>query len=221
VTIERPRISAARYALRGQIRYERVADGSYLEMWNYLPEGSFFSRSLDQDGPMARLEGSSGWRPFILPFFNREGGAPPEKLVFNLVLKGAGTVQIGTVDLVQFGADEDLFGGSGAWWSDRQAGMLGGVVGSILGILGAFIGWLGSTARARGFVLGTLGGFAWFGVGSLVLGVFALSVGQPYAVYYPLLLLGTTGAALGFSLPRTLTKRYEELELRRMQALDA
>jgi hypothetical protein len=54
-----------------------------------------------------------------------------------------------------------------------------------------------------------------------VFGLVALSNGQPYAVYYPLLLVGAVSAALGFSLPRSLNKRYEEMELRRMQALDA
>jgi hypothetical protein len=221
VAIERPGISRARYALRGRLRYEGVAAGSYLEMWTHLPDGSFFSRSLAQSGPMRRLEGSSEWRPFVLPFFNREGGPPPEKLVVNLVLAGAGTVEIGPLELVQFASNEDPLANSAAWWSDRQAGMLGGIIGSALGILGAVIGWLGSSVRAKGFVLGTLKAIGCFGVGALASGGLALAVGQPYAVYYPLLLLGLISAALGFSLPRSLSKRYEELELRRMQALDA
>ena len=49
----------------------------------------------------------------------------------------------------------------------------------------------------------------------------AVLQGQPYQVYYPLVLLGGIGGAAGFVLPRSLSKRYEELELRRMQALDA
>jgi hypothetical protein len=221
VIIERPGISASRYAFRGRVKYENVASGSYLEMWNHLSEGSFFSRSLDQGGPIGRLEGSSGWRAFVLPFFNQEGGSPPQKLVLNLVMAGAGTVEIGPLELVQFAADEDVFADSTAWWTDRQAGILGGIIGSVLGILGAVVGWLGSVARARGFVLGTLKGIAGLGIVALGVGAFALAVGQPYAVYYPLGLFGTICAALGFLLPRTLSKRYEELELRRIEALDA
>jgi hypothetical protein len=221
VTIERPGISRARYALRGRVRYEGVAAGSYLEMWTHLPDGSFFSRSLAESGPMRRLEGLSDWRVFVLPFFNREGGSPPEKLVFNLVMTGAGTVEIGPLDLVQFASDEEPLADSAAWWSDRQAGILGGIIGSALGILGAVVGWLGSAVRAKGFVLGTLRAMGWFGIGALASGALALAVGQPYAVYYPLFLLGSISAALGFSLPRLLSRRYEDLELRRMQALDA
>lgn len=220
VTIERPAIRAARYALRGRVRYERVAAGSYLEMWNHLPEGAFFSRTLDHSGPMRRLEGSSGWRVFVLPFLNREGGSPPEKLVLNLVLTGTGTVEIGPLELVEFAPDENPLVDSNAWWSDRQAGILGAIAGSALGILGAAVGWLGSAGRAKSFVLGTLKGIACVGVGALLAGGVALLRGQPYAVYYPLLLFGAIGTALGFSLPRTLARRYEDVELRRMQALD-
>lgn len=221
VTIERPGIRTARYALRGRVKYEGVAAGGYLEMWNYLSEGAFFSRTLAPSGPRRRLEGSSGWRAFVLPFFNREGGTPPERLALNLVLAGAGTVEIGPLELVQFASGEDPLAGSTAWWSDRQAGLLGAIGGSALGILGAVVGWLGSAGRAKTFVLRTLRGIAWLGVGALLLGGTAFQAGQPYEVYYPLVLLGAIGAGLGFTLPRSLGKRYEALELRRMQALDA
>jgi hypothetical protein len=220
VTIDRPGVTAARYALRGRVRYERVASGSYLEMWNHLPEGVFFSRSLDRSGPMSSFEGSSEWRAFVLPF-NREGGSPPEKLVFNLVMTGPGIVEMGPVELIQFAAGENPLADSTAWWSDRHAGIIGSVAGSTLGLLSAVVGWLASTARARGFVLRTLKGIAWLGVGALVAGASAVVLGQPYGVYYPLLLFGAISAALGFSLPRSLHRRYEELELRRMQAIDA
>jgi hypothetical protein len=221
LTIERPGIRTERYALRGRVKYERVAPGGHLEMWSYLPEGAFFSRILAQSGPMQGLEGSSGWRPFVLPFFNRAGGSSPEKLAFNLVLKGAGRVEIGPVELVQFAPDENPLGGSSAWWSGRDAGILGAIGGSALGILGAVVGWLGSAGRAKGFVLNTVKASAWAGLAVFVLGAVAFFSGQPYEVYYALLLLGGISATLGFFLPRSLGKRYQDLELRRMEALDA
>ena len=89
--------------------------------------------SLAQSGPLRRLEGSSGWRTFVLPFFNREGGPPPDRLVLNLVLTGAGTVDIGPLELVQLAAGEDPLAGAVAWWGGRQAGLFGAVAGSTLG----------------------------------------------------------------------------------------
>jgi hypothetical protein len=221
VTIDRPAITSARYAVRGQVRYERVAAGSYLEMFNYIGTGSYFSRTLGDGGPMGQLSGSSGWRDFVLPFLNQEGGPPPQKLEINLALTGAGTVEIGPLQLVQFGKDEGIAGGTSGWWSDRQAGLVGGIVGSMLGVLGAVIGGLGSAGRAKNFVLRTLRLLAVAGLGALAAGTAALVLGQPYAVFYPLLLLGVISAIAGVALPPVLVKRYQELELRRMQALDA
>jgi hypothetical protein len=221
VTIERPPIRTARYAIRGRVKYDGVALGSFLEMWNHLPEGAFFSRTLGSSGPMRKVEGTSDWRTFVLPFTNREGGSAPDRLVVNLVMAGKGAVEIGPLELVQFTAGEDPLSDSSAWWSDRQAGVFGSIVGSALGVLGAIIGILGSIGRARDFVLRALQGMAWVGLAAVALGLMALIYGQPYAVYYPLLLAGTISAALGFSLPRSLSKRYEDLELRRMHALDA
>ena len=154
LTLDQPEIGQAVYALKGRVRYDNVEAGSYFEMWNHLPDGAFFSRSLEESGPMGRLDGSSPWRDFVLPFFNQEGGEPPDKLVFNLVLTGPGTVEIGPLQLVEFDADENIFASSPGWWNDRQAGLIGGIIGSGLGLLGAAIGFLGSAGRARGFVLG-------------------------------------------------------------------
>lgn len=221
LTIERPPIRTARFALRGRVKYDGVAAGSYLEMWTTLAEGAFFSRTLEPQGPMGRLDGTSGWRTFLLPFTNREGGSPPVTLVLNVVMAGAGTVEIGPLELVQFQSGEAVRSDPAAWWTARQAGVAGGIVGTLLGVLGATLGWLGSRGRAKGLVLGTLETIAWLGVGSLALGGWAVAARQPYDVVYPLLLIGTLTAALGFGLPRTLTKRYEELEVRRVRALDA
>ena len=221
LTIERPGIRTERYALRGRVRYDGVSPGAYLEMWNYLPDGAYFSRSLAQSGPMGRLDGSSGWRAFVLPFFNRAGGSAPERLALNLVLVGAGKVELGPVELVQFSADENPLDSSGAWWSSRDAGILGGIAGLVIGTLGTVLGWLGSAGRAKAFVLNTLKAVAWVGVAVFVLGAFAFVRSQPYEVYYPLLLLGGIAATVGFFLPRSVSKRYADLELRRMQALDA
>ena len=59
------------------------------------------------------------------------------------------------------------------------------------------------------------------GIGSLVIGVAALASAQPYAVYYPFLLIGILLVALMAVLRRTFSMRYEQLELKRMQSMDA
>jgi hypothetical protein len=74
--------------------------------------------------------------------------------------------------------------------------------------------------RGRGLVTALLVAMAGFGVVCLVLGVAALALGQPYAVYYPLLLTGVIATVLGLALLPVARKRFAEAELRRMQALD-
>jgi hypothetical protein len=66
-----------------------------------------------------------------------------------------------------------------------------------------------------------MGTTAALGLVSLGVGVGALICGQPYAVWFPLLLLGILSLVImGGSLP-VVRRRYEEVELRKMAAADA
>lgn len=219
-TLEKPGVTASRYAVRGQVRYEGMAGTGYLELWNYFPGGGrYFSRTLGSVGPMASLTGSSAWRPFLLPF-DTNGQGVPHRLVVNVVFAGRGVVFLGPVELVQYSGSENPLTPAGAWWSDRQAGMLGGLAGSLLGVLGALIGILAATGRARRLVMGLLKLLIAVCAAGLLLGLAALGLGQPYGVYYPLILVGVIGVAVPAGLLRSFKKRYDELELRRMSALD-
>jgi hypothetical protein len=108
-----------------------------------------------------------------------------------------------------------------AWWSSRQAGLIGGIGGSVFGCLGALIGILGGRGKARRFVVGLLWAIATSGTLSLVTGVVALICSQPYHVYYPLVLGGGLLVIIPLSLLRTLRRRYAQIELRKMSAMDA
>ena len=58
------------------------------------------------------------------------------------------------------------------------------------------------------------------GVAGLFTGGFALAASQPYAVYYPLFLMGLIASVIpAFALPN-IRRRYQEMELRKMSALD-
>jgi hypothetical protein len=222
LTVERPPITSPRYAVVGSVRYEAVQGTAYLEMWNVFPNGGrFFSRTLGTSGPMGLLTGSSGWRPFILPFLNQESAPPPLVLEVNLVLPGPGTVHLSPVRLIQFGPGEDPLAVQGQWWSERQAGLAGGLLGAALGCAGGLIGWLSSKGKAPRLVLGLARGLLVFGIMLLGAGLMALVSDQPWAVSYPLLLAGLICVTVIGCNWRSLKRRYEEIELRRMRALDA
>jgi hypothetical protein len=218
--ISDPGITQAVYAIAGEVRCENLGGLGYLEMWSRFPEGGeYFSRTLGR-GPLAPLQGSSDWRPFVLPFFNRPGNAAPARLSFGAHLPGTGRILVRAVRVVQYAAGEDPTRAQGQWWSGRDSGTIGGIAGSVLGLLGALIGALAGSGRARGVVFGALRLMQAIGVGALALGVFALFRAQPYAVTYPLLLIGVMATVLPTVLTGTLRKRYEASELRRMAALD-
>jgi hypothetical protein len=226
-SIDRPAITSAVWALEGEVACSGVSGKGYLELINRFPDGkTYFSRTLG-DGAMTALSGDGLRRRFLLPFFNREGAPGPVRLEFNLLLPGPGRVDIGPCRLVQYAsaaAAHRALGSvpePGAWWGARQAGWIGGVGGSVLGLLGGLIGTLASLGRGRRFVTGATQVIILFGFLSAGAGLVALIGGQPYMVFYPLLLAGGV-CVLVFGLNRkTILKRYQQIELRRMQSLDA
>ncbi|MEN8159186.1 MAG: hypothetical protein ABFS41_03835 [Myxococcota bacterium] len=218
LVVEAPEVSGDAYAIRGRVAYEDVQGDAYLEMWSEFPDGSrYFSRTLETAGPLARLRGSSPARDFALPFFLTPGSPQPTRLEVSVVLPGPGRVRVS--DLAW---DGDLGAGAAtrAWWSPAAGSWVGALAGSAVGVLGAAIGTLCSLGRGRRFVMAGLLAMGVGGFVALTAGLLALALGQPYAVWYPLLLLGGLTPALALTLRPTARRRFEALELRRMQALD-
>jgi hypothetical protein len=219
LTIDAPPISSAKYAIAGFVRHEGVEGKAYLEMQSHLAGGDArFTRTLAEAGPTRHLEGRSGWRAFALSFQNEQGAPPPVKLVISIALPGRGTVWLSRLRLAEYRADEEplaLATGQGsAWWGERAAGLLGGGLGAFIGSLGAIVGLLAGTGRARRLVLGTLKAMIVFGVLLFAAGIVAVLDYQPYAVYYPLLLPGFLSAVIPAILFPGLRKRYRGLAVR-------
>ena len=222
-----PGISSPVYALKGMLRYADVEGEGYLQMDNHFgAQGTFFSKSLAPAGPLGKISGSSDWRPFVLPFYANSGNqadsaAPlPEKLSLSLFLPGSGTVSISEVGLYQYADGEDPLQRTGQWFSKQNAALFGAIGGSLIGLWGALIGIASSRGKARGFVFGSAHALLVIGILCLVGSGVALAMAQPYAVYYPLLLIGVILVAVIGKLRGSLSARYEQLELKRMQSMD-
>jgi hypothetical protein len=221
LVLDKPGIAASRYALTGRVRYEGMEGKGYLEMWNSFPGGErCFTRTLGRRGMLGSLEGSSDWRPFSLPFSIREAGGQPTQLEMNVVFAGRGTVYLSSLRLVQYAAGEDPLAVPGQWWDGRTAGLVGGIAGTVIGCLGGLIGMLAGVGKAREFVMLLTAAIVLAGVACLALAIVALLQTQPYCVYYPLLLLGGLSVLVMGPLRRTLRQRYQQLELRKIAALD-
>lgn len=103
LTLESPPIDGKRWALEGRVRYERVASPGYLELWNSFGDGSrYFSRTLAESGPMARIDGSSDWRMILLPFDATQATSQLVQLELNAVMPGGGVVELQPLRLIQY-----------------------------------------------------------------------------------------------------------------------
>jgi hypothetical protein len=230
VTIVHPPITKNLYAIVGEVRCEAVRGTGYLEMWNYFSppkpgatEAGYFSRTLAESGALGKLTGSSGWRQIMLPFDRTGTTSSPVRLEVNLFLPAQGTVYLGPPKLVQYEGDlgQVLSGSSNAWWPDRVGGLIGGIGGGLIGTLGSLLAWLASKGRARRFVLTSVWAMIVLGGLSTAAGLVALTTSQPYGVWFVLLLVGVLLLGILPVRLKDYQRRYHDLEIRRMAALDA
>lgn len=222
-----PGITRPVYAIKGMIRYENVEGDGYLQLDSYFTgKGSFFTKSIADSGPLQTISGSRDWRPFILPFYANSGDQAgneiitPEKLTLSIFLPGSGTVYLQNVELYQYANGEDPLAGAGQWFSAGVSGIVGGVVGTVIGLWGALIGILAGRGKAKVFAIGSANIIIVIGITFGIVGLTALIAGQPYSVYYPLLLIGIIIVVVVGALRKGLPQRYEMLELKKMRAMD-
>jgi serine/threonine protein kinase len=116
LTIESPAISATKYALSGEIRYEDVQGKGYMEMWSIFPDGRYFTRTLGVpgSGSMSQLAGTSSWREFTLPFDRTGTKNAPSRIEVNLFLPRRGVVFVGPLKLIEYGPVNTETYGDGA-----------------------------------------------------------------------------------------------------------
>jgi len=107
-------------------------------------------------------------------------------------------------------------------WFDpnRYAWIPGTAYGLLAACMGALVAWLVPHGRAKNFIVR-----AWFAlwaiaVALLVVGTVALVSGQPWGVWYGLLLPGAVGALVVGANSLVILKRYREVEQRRLAARD-
>jgi len=228
--IQQPPITGMAYGLTGEVKCEGIQGDAYLEMWNcFAPakEGSqesrYFTRTLGAvSQPMGKLTGTVDWRAFSLPFDRTGANSSPTRLELNLFLPAQGTVYLGVVKLVESsrGGAALLVPGN-AWWGDRSAGLIGGIGGACIGCFAGLLGWLAAQGKARAFVLVSLKVLVLLGAVSSVAAVIAIAGKQPYAVWFPLTLGGLILLSIIPIRLRQFHKHYRELELRRMNSIDA
>jgi len=107
-------------------------------------------------------------------------------------------------------------------WFDpnHYAWIPGTAYGVLAGLMGGLVGWLVPRGRGRNLVLR-----GWFtlwalAVALLICGLVARVNGQPWGVWYGLLLPGAIGTLVVGANSLIILKRYREIEERRVAAKD-
>jgi len=109
------------------------------------------------------------------------------------------------------------------WFDPKTAGILGGIIGTVLGLTGALIGCSCGICVRKGWKKPVYIIFISAIAISIVLlftGVVAVSIKQPYHVWYSFLLPGFIGTIVFSSLFPVVRKRFTESEMIKMQAKD-
>jgi hypothetical protein len=169
---------------------------------------------------MMKLQGTSTWRDFVLPF-DATGAPPPAKLVVNVVLTGRGTVYLGSIQLTEEKPAAEVVPGSGGSTTPGGLVPLTATAGSIVGGLGALVGVLTTLGRARRLVLILATSLVVAGAAVFVAGIVAMSSSSsPFDGYPAMLLFGFLASVVPLGLLPAIRRRYEEIELRTMRAHD-
>ncbi len=219
LVVKAPALTGPYYGLVGQVRYDGVEGEGYLEMWSdFGAGGRYFSRTLDATGPAARLTGSSDMRWAVVTFLNQPGGPPPQSLTLNLVLPGAGRVEIGPLQLMQFPSPGEP---SALASPVQRMGAYLGWLGAIIGCMGGAIGILCGLGRGRALANALLGLMLVAGVVQLVTAAAWLARPELRPLLTPLVSGGLVCTVLPVGLWRTVQRRFLADELRRMEAREA
>ena len=194
LAVAKPSMPSQRYVLKGRVKFDGVEGHGYLELLSVFAEKKiFYTRTLADSGVLGKFVGTSDWREVELPFAS-DPGVFPEQINVNVVLTGKGIVYVAPLTIAALPDD-------GSWWSHRAGGILGGGIGGAFGVIGAVVGLLAAFGAARGFVLKVSVSLLLVGLASLGLGGYAVSLGQPSHVVFPLFLIGGVGTVVfGFCL---------------------
>lgn len=146
--------------------------------------------------------------------------SPRQGLVLSLGIMTAVLLHLGVLFLLRQHYRE-LAPGVTEWWSNTRGGLVGGIGGGGVGLIGGLVGTLCGCGIARRFTLALMATMCVLGVIATVVGIVAVASGQPYHVWYTLLLSGPLSAFLFGALIPVAKIGYTKRELMKIESADS
>jgi hypothetical protein len=108
------------------------------------------------------------------------------------------------------------------WWSESATAWIGAIggggCGAMFGLYGSLAGILAPRGIGRRWMLAVHVLFLVLAAAAGAAGIIAVSIGQPYVVWFPLTLFGVIGTLVMLPLYFVIRMRYTEAEVRKMNA---
>lgn len=204
-------------ALRGTIGPNHTQGTVRVVMWAEYVDGKRFNSEAFFHPLGGTSELSALWNEFTLPMHSL--GSTPVRLTLRVIMSGEGRITFGPMslwDITPLAAPRP----SNVWWNVGAGAWIGSIAGSLMGLIGALCGYLGSRTK-YGLVFVVMLATMSVGIVVLVVGVVAACIKQPYEVYVPLLLIGFIATAVFTPLLFQCRRLQRQSELRKIRALDA
>ncbi|MDP8242901.1 MAG: hypothetical protein P9L94_02385 [Candidatus Hinthialibacter antarcticus] len=210
---EDPGFEAETIIYSAEIKSDKIDLKAYLEMLCTFPDGkTYFSRGVSQS-----LSGATTWEMQQTPFFLK-AGQRPTRITVGLRFEEPGFVYIRNIELKK--ADNSLRSSLYFYQSvmPRLLGIIYGCWGAAIGILG---GIMVPKGRFKKLVLTLIASMGLFSVAIFILAVqLQMSTGISVSIINQYYIAAGLGIVLSVVFIPIMLRRYQEVELRKMQAKD-
>jgi len=188
------------FAVCGFAKARGVKGEAYYEMWVTMPDGNrYFSKRKIHNGN----------RQILISFDLMNTRPESVTLEINVVMTGKGVVEISGLTVAEM-ENIHLAEYPNAWFNERTSGIVGAVLGTVWGLFGALLGYVGGMmlprGKGRGLFVGMVRFAAVMGIIHFAFGITVLWLGQPRHIWHLFTITGVILSVVSTCLSTLLKK---------------